>query len=714
MLWLTVTAGVAGCLLLIPDVLFIMAWPAATLVVGVLVGVALFADERGTEAARFWGERRLRVGGVWVAKLAFGSALTFGLVVLMLVPCVVRGFVESNYLHNSDVLVRAFRTGVVSPGFPFFTFLFVGPVYGLAFGQLAALLFRKPVVALAVGTTVGGTAVALWFPSLLGGGLHGWQVWAPAAVTLAVSRLLTWPWATDTLGQRGPILRLAGGLVAVTLTFAGGIAWRVLEVPVVAEANDDIEFAKSLPTFDENQSGRGVRRAVTEFGTRSAPHVQTRTDFSTPERPLVMNELFAMLLQSGYPENRPDVDSLLKVLEGDWEQTLLEASRKPTGVFIDPAEHSRDYDSSTDQTVAVYQRMVTVYALRGLKAQRDGDPAEFAKRVGVLLAVVRTTRTSGPPLAVMFANAVEESTLRGVQHWLKGLRGRPELLRQLLTTLLDHERVDTYTPRRTELASQVALRNGVTGPGSWLPKTLGLLGGPSQEEAGVITFAWAVPWERERLQRAVGYGNAPGVASARGVNPYLRGAPGLWIYDYLRTDLRRLNSDETRATNYRGCVLQVALRLHEAETGRFPAALGELVPKYLPTVPLDPFAPSNPFGYRASAAGESIVVEPPEYVTTPDVTTLAPALAAAAGAPSLIPAVGPLAGPDAPALPPADTQRRVTRAVAAGQPVFWSVGPDRIDNGGTVSIQVTGPNLASPPAGDIVFVVPLQVKAKSP
>jgi len=719
-LWLTVTAGVAWCLLLIPDVPFIVSWPALTLVVGLLVGVVLFADEQGTESARFWGERRLRVGGVWGAKLAFGFAVTFGLVVLMLVPCVIRGFVESSYLHNSDVLVRAFRTGVVSPGCPFFTFLFVGPVYGLACGQLAALLFRKPVVALAVGTMIGGTAVALWFPSLFGGGLHGWQVWAPVAVTLAVSRLLTWPWATETLGQRGPMLRLATGLVAVTLTFAGGIAWRVLEVPEVAEANDDIEFARSLPTYDRNQSGRGVRQAVAEFGKLGpdlGPLVGTDNnglDNRAPNR-VLGDAIYDLLLRTGYPANRPDLDAFLGQYDGDWEQTLLEASKHPTGVFLDP---TADTDPYFGRTYPALQRMVTVYALRGLKAQRDGDPADFVTRVGVLLAVVRTTRTSGPTVAVMFANSVEEATLRGVQHWLTGLRGRPELLRQMLRTLQDHERLDTYTPRRTELASQVGLRNGVTGPGFWLPRAVGLSRGGSRDEADVVAFAWAVPWERERLRRAVGTGNVPGASSARGVNPYLIGAPGLWLYDLLRDDLRRLASEESRAVNLRGGVLQVALRLHEAEVGRFPATLSDLVPKYLPAVPLDPFARSpTPLGYRVSAAGESIAVEPPEFLDTPDVGPLAPAFAAAAGGPSLVPAVAMFAEPGAPLVPPDNSQRRVTRTVAAGQPVVWSVGPDRTDNGGMVSIQVGGPNLTSPPLGDIVFIVPLPAtppaKAKS-
>ncbi len=710
-LWLTAAAGVAGCLMLIPDVLFIAAWPALTLVVGVLVGVTLFADEQGTESARFWGERRLRVGGVWGAKLAFGSALTLGLVVLMALLYVLVTIAQ--YGTGREILEHRYSTAMIAPGFPHVAFAFVGPAYGLAFGQLAALLFRKPIVALAVGGMVGGAAVALWFPSLFGGGLHGWQVWAPVAVTLVVSRLLTWPWATDTLTQRGPMLRLAGGLVVVALTFAAGIAWRVLEVPVVAEANDDIEFAKSLPSFDENGSGRDIRRAVADFGARAAPHVLTRTDYSTYERPLVMNELYGMLLQSGYPENRPDVDGILKVLDGgEWERSLLDASRKPTGVYYDPTALTTDGDEYT--AFQSYQRMVTVYSLRGLLAQREGNPAEYAGRVAVLLAVVRTTRTSGPSTAVSYANALEEATFRGVQHWLRALRGRPDLLRQVLTALLDHDRLDTYTPRRTELASQVVLRNAIAAPGRWLPEQSGIKSDRSQAEADAIGFAWAVPWERERLRRAVGFNNRPEVASASEANPYLLGAPGIWQFEFRRAYLRRFAVKEQRLASFRGCVLQVAVRLHEAEAGRFPATLGELVPKSLPAVPLDPFAAApTPFGYRVPVAAESIAVEPEEFLVTPDLGPLAPAFAAAAGGLCLIPAVGALLELDVLAVPPADTRRRVTREVVAGQPILWSVGPDRIDDGGRVSLSGNLPR-GSVLSGDIVFVVPLQAKAKRP
>ncbi len=48
-------------------------------------------------------------------------------------------------------------------------------------------------------------------------------------------------------------------------------------------------------------------------------------------------------------------------------------------------------------------------------------------------------------------------------------------------------------------------------------------------------------------------------------------------------------------------LLELALRCYKAETGRTPAKLDELVPKYLPTIPSDPFG-GRPLVYRKQGA----------------------------------------------------------------------------------------------------------------
>ena len=279
LLWLTarqtkgtalVLAGaalVAGCALLPEEGVALAIWPLLGLGAGVMVGVIGLADEQGSAAYRFWGERRMPAGRLWTAKVLTGLGLTLLLVVMLLVPAVIAAMLREDHGPRQPFVARALRSGVLAePGFPIVTFLLVWPAYGFAFGHLAALLFRKGVVAGAVGLLLGGTFAALWLPSLLAGGVHGWQVFAAPLVALLTARLLTWSWVTERIGTRRPLARLAVGAAAVLAVTAVGIGYRVQEVREVADVEDDVAFAKGLPSFDEKQAGRDLRRAATLVG----------------------------------------------------------------------------------------------------------------------------------------------------------------------------------------------------------------------------------------------------------------------------------------------------------------------------------------------------------------------------------------------------------------------------------------------------------------
>src|SRR5262249_52669307 len=119
----------------------------------------------------------------------------------------------------------------------------------------------------------------------------------------------------------------------------------------------------------------------------------------------------------------------------------------------------------------------------------------------------------------------------------------------------------------------------------------------------------------------------------------------------------------------RGTRLQLALALYQAREGKPAAGLDDLVPRYLPALPRDPFSPDGQcYSYRVSE-GEDI-----EW--------------------------GPQFG-DGP-----------LRHVAAGQGVVWSVGVDLTDNGGHRQ-GATVPLRAGPEGqkgADWIFVVPRGAK----
>ncbi len=622
-------ALVAGCALIPAEGVASVIWPVLTLLAGVLAGVVTLADEQGGQAFRFWGERRLPVGRVWAAKVVTGLGLTLLTLILLLVPAAVAlAFGSEHHRGGSHgpLVSRLFRSGLFAePGFPILTYLLVWPAYGFAFGHLAGLLFRKAVVAAAVAVMTGGTLAAFWLPSLLAGGVHPWQVFVPPVIALLTARLLTWPWATDRLGTRRPLARLTVGGVAVLAAIAAGLVDRVAEVPLVPEVEEDVAFAGSLPSYDDKQAGRDLRRALGQLG-----EVDPSVRGARPEKPLTKSMAYQYsapggytptyldqltgVLEQGWPADRPDLDRWMnRMFAPGWEAHLEEMAKKPAGVLEDPNDLAID---SQLRYVDGVRQMTVLYLARALKRQADGEPAAFPHSMSVWLAAVRTTRNNTLAVSVLVSRAMEYLVYQALDRWLERLDGRPDLLRAALAAVQEHDRQDPFDPQAVRLAEQVVVRNSVTAPSRWLPRYLdgvgpggdrsGLASPQSETEANVVAFGWAVPWEKERLRRVVGLGNRPG--RARQVAEYLRGAPGVGLFaEFDQTSRPQfLDGHKQVLAARRAAALKLAARLYEADAGRLPAKLGELVPRYLPAVPADPFD-GRPFRYRVSA-GETVTL----------------------------------------------------------------------------------------------------------
>ncbi len=162
-----------------------------------------------------------------------------------------------------------------------------------------------------------------------------------------------------------------------------------------------------------------------------------------------------------------------------------------------------------------------------------------------------------------------------------------------------------------------------------------------------------------------------------------------------RREIARLHAEQ----------LKVALRLYQAEQGKPAESLAVLVPKYLPSIPLDPFD-GNPFRYRLSR-GERIEwfgVMTDEDVKAMEQEPPPPPPAApegmmggAAGGMGMGPPAGFMAAQKA-AFP---------RLIPKGQGILWSVGEDGNDDGGTRQDSLDNITQAGE---DILYLVPLAAK----
>jgi len=80
-------------------------------------------------------------------------------------------------------------------------------------------------------------------------------------------------------------------------------------------------------------------------------------------------------------------------------------------------------------------------------------------------------------------------------------------------------------------------------------------------------------------------------------------------------EISQLTSWEHRDFNWRKLTTRLAIEEYRARNGAPPATLQELVPKYLPTVPQDPFA-LQPLVYKRKGIGTGSTAAVPTEMTT--------------------------------------------------------------------------------------------------
>jgi hypothetical protein len=260
------------------------------------------------------------------------------------------------------------------------------------------------------------------------------------------------------------------------------------------------------------------------------------------------------------------------------------------------------------------------------------------------------------------------------------------LIRQALTLLSHHLDETADDANDQELIDDLLVKNTVDDP---FPIVENYLTGQSnfiqsdaeraRGEALWVAMSWLVPWEHARQARLLR------VLFERNHDNDLQN----WIREH-KNDLGLLPQLGPYHYGFlshfrwlciaRAALLKLALRSYQADNGKPADNLDELVPKYLPSIPLDPYD-GEPFRYRLSQGEE---IEWP----------------ADSGA---ILGAG-MSGGEAP--PPAPH----TRKIPAGQGVLWSVGEDKVGNGGhRQSGSLTGQAAAGE---DMIFLVPLPPQAK--
>jgi hypothetical protein len=659
---------VAGAVLAVQ---FVVLWPVATLCVGVLCGATVFLDEQGG-AFRFLGDQRFPLTRLWLTKLGMRLAVACLAALLLCLPAAFMLIVQDGPPKTNPAVFGNYWLALAVSPLPFAV---AWLAHGFAAGHLCGLLFRKPVVALAVAVGLAALLVTVWVPSILLGGLHVWQALSVPLVLLVCARLILPAWAADRLASWCTALRLVvAGLFCVAL-IALGLWVRVAEVPDVPVPDDLPAFVERLDAQQNNKTGQIVRTFCDQLRDQERlwPAVKPAAPV-LPGKPVAAGNDYLVqcraVIGAGWPGDNHALGKWLDDVFGQplWRD-LDRIKALPTGVLDDPR---RLTVASDLPYVNVARKAGLLLAVRGLQMQKvHGRPEVFLDNLETALALVRTLENQALSWPASAARAIEAEQLTALEPWLEQSGSHPVLLRRALTVLAQHRDQVPDSFHQHRLADYLVALASLNHPEDWLPIATGRqpLRDADNTELAVLATLGQIPWERQRQERLVRlvYWDSESRDKAlplRTLWPLVSSA----IASHAETPSRR----QCRLS---AAVLTLALRLYEAEKRQPAKTLAALVPAYLPAVPPDPFD-GEPFRYRLSR-GEEIFW--PTDGSTHQVGVVGP------GGPNVAP----------------------MRKVAPGQAVLWSVGEDRHDDGG---VRRCRPQRRCEAGEDIIFLVPRPVK----
>jgi hypothetical protein len=598
-------------------------WPIGTLLIGLACGLAAFCPDQG-DGNRFLGAQRFTPGRIWCVKVIFWATCALGLTALAW------GMAMSiRYQLFPEVFNRSSHQSWVDDWIPWqwrqasgpLIFLGFCPFYGFLCGQFLSLVMPRPVLAVILSVFLTPLLVTIWLPSLIFGGVPIWQSLIVPALLLVTTRLAMWPWTCGRLVAAKSLVAIIGAVALMVLSVAGCLWYRAVEVPDVGEPFDMKAYLASLPSPEKNEARPLIRNALKAL----ADHKKIVEDkLGAPRDSQDYRSLLDEIFDKGWPKKDQEIGSWLdQIFHGDWYPMARKAAQLPLGMVNDPR-------LTNVLSVALFHNdcinMSRLILARALQLQAEGDSEKALDLLNTALGLSRQLKNHASH--IFYGHYFESAALAGLDHWLQKVSPNKNLLKSALDMLQNH---DAKSPDPTDMVKAEYLVTLNSLPP--LIRGKGLVNDLTQ-------FAFQVPWEKERQQRILqaifkaqveqarmrlwkmdslgeikkknpdldldtqialyaGFPLKEGPGSSISAQrwgelinqSWLRGIPGPWGGS--KRELQWL-----RATQ-----LVTAVALYQAEKGKLPAQLDELVPAYLKTLPIDPYTGQS-FGYRISKGEE--------------------------------------------------------------------------------------------------------------
>ncbi len=626
-----------------PDLL----WLSATLIIGLVCGGAVFGPEQAGEQDRFLGAQRLPPGQVWFVKTLFWMLAAVGMTCLLGLAMVWRLKNRDPHGEPPDLFLQDLARQNIA------LFLTLAIIHGFCIGQFCSFLSRKAVVVGFLGAAISLIFFVLWLPSLVFGGVHAWQILGVPLLLLIAARLSMWPWYSGRMYTRRHFVGLAACLACVAVWLSGSIWCRVWEVPDVGEPFDVSAFEAKLEKAKYSPAVPLIRKGILAMESRmkkieadSGPFTKALfpelAKMDNPNAPGAMNldgnseipkDLLFACIQvrdaGKWPANDVEFGPRLdELFAGEWGRDLHNAARMPLGLN---KNEDREFSG------------ITLYPARILQLQARNDYLGALEDLETSFGLARQWQNCNADIKFDLKNQThyyglltEHTALRSIDEWLNAAGPRPDLLQKALTLLQDHEK-ESPDPLDNIKADYWVLKQSINKtviPGYvswWVSKSVGrpdsVLSKMSVEciweverrlrilnalYVGQLRLAKLTPtqWSKTEKQGEQGEQAKVGLPWRTGLQFDRLSSAKDWANllrtsgfqnDYLLPDWPHDMPRYLRYVRFRQ--VAIGLMLYQAEEGHAAAKLADLVPRFLPTLPLDPWL-NEPFDYRLSQGEE--------------------------------------------------------------------------------------------------------------
>ena len=397
----------------------------------------------------------------------------------------------------------------------------------------------------------------------------------------------------------------------------------------IAELQEALRFPE--PPSDEPKSGKRLRRTGPDLEAlasllKTGTHREKRTVYD-PGRaePRETNDLVHLPIP---PAGLPAAQAVLYAFEGRREilNQVTEAARRPR------AQYDLRYADGPNALLphlAIHKSMAVKLRTRSAARVAAGDTAGAAEDIDTLLRLAELTGEDPTLIGYLVRVAIQsiafsafwdgtsqhawsDTQLAAFQQRFEGLKQRDSLVKAFRgERLFGKTTFELMREGRLDPDTLGAMEDDGSGhsfgwglvPRAWLlqnqayhSKVLDQVVGALQRcdpERGIA--AKGSIWETESIDQTV-FDTA-----GRRFHPYR-------IFTHLLLPgLAKVHAKADRSlTTSRLAIAVAGLERHRLATGTYPKALGDLVPKWVPTVPLDPMD-GQPLRYRLNADGSFTV-----------------------------------------------------------------------------------------------------------